>query len=80
MPFRLVDDYQCFGGICRLHLQGYTQVGTVNMEAMRSSGTLVTTYKTTRCHIPENLNRRHHHCENLKSQISYVNLKKTMNL
>jgi hypothetical protein len=36
------------------------------MELARPSWMSVNTYKTTRCHIPEDHNRHSHRCENLK--------------
>jgi hypothetical protein len=41
---------------------------TLEMETVRSSETFVITYKTTRCHNPEDQNRQIHLCDNLKSQ------------
>jgi hypothetical protein len=41
------------------------EVKTLKMEAILSSETLVTTYKTTWCHNPEDPNRHHYSQENL---------------
>jgi hypothetical protein len=40
-------------------------------EAIRSSQMLVTTYKTTQCHNPEDHNLNSHHCENLKYHVPF---------
>jgi len=49
-PCTAVAEYQSFGGLCRLHLQG-----EVNMEAAMSSETLTSFRNTTRRHNSEGL-------------------------
>jgi hypothetical protein len=39
--------------------------------------TSITTYKSTRLHIPETLNLQQHHCENLKSRVGYIAYKQS---
>jgi hypothetical protein len=52
---------------------------TLEMGAIRSSETLVTTNKTTRRHIPEDDDHRHiHRCEDLKSQIDELHYDKIL--
>jgi hypothetical protein len=46
-----------------------SSASTLNMEAVCSSGKLVTTCKTTRCDNPEHHNLNFHRCESLKSHI-----------
>jgi hypothetical protein len=48
MPCDLVGDYKRFGRTYSLHFQG-----EVKMAAFLSSETLITTYKTSRHHNPE---------------------------
>jgi hypothetical protein len=47
----------------------YVDCGLLKMEAICSSETLITTYKLTRRHHPEDHNRHVHRRENLKFQI-----------
>jgi hypothetical protein len=66
-----------FGGTYGLHLQGRRivqqtseqAVGSLKMEAIRSSETSGTTQRTTRRHIPGDDNLHNHRCENLRSYI-----------
>jgi hypothetical protein len=48
----LAGDYQCFGGTYCFHLR---DKNVLKMEAICSWETLITTYKTTRCHKPDHL-------------------------
>jgi hypothetical protein len=52
----------CLAGGCQ-------RFGGIEMEAIRSSETLVTIYKTTRLHNPEDYHRHLHHRQNFKTQI-----------
>jgi hypothetical protein len=64
MPCRLVGGSLCFGGTYRFHLQGRQlwQFLLQKMEVIRSSETLVSTFKTTRHHNPEDNTNFHYRC------------------
>jgi len=57
-----VVGYQCFGGLCCLHLHF-----TLKMEAARSSEMLVFYHIITQHHNSEDHNTNFHHHENFKS-------------
>jgi hypothetical protein len=78
-----------FGGTYRLHLQGklclspdFTLVScsayssTLKMEAICTSETSVDIQQTTGRYIPQGSTLHNHHCENLKSYIVYLCLRK----
>jgi hypothetical protein len=64
MSYSFGSGYEYFGGMYHLHLR--VEV-TLKMEAVRSSETLVTTYKTAWHHNPEDHNQYLYCHENLKS-------------
>jgi hypothetical protein len=49
IQYSLADMYQHFGGTCFFHLE---DTG-VKMKAAYSFETMIPTYRTTQCHIPE---------------------------
>jgi hypothetical protein len=51
----LVSSYQCFGAKNCLHIQGISS-SVLNMEAVGTFKTLITTWLTTCCHDPEDSN------------------------
>jgi hypothetical protein len=74
----------CFGGTCRLHLQGRARnqacfmlvsrlaySSTLKMEAICSSETSVDVHRNARRYIPEDRALHNHRCNNLKSSISF---------
>jgi hypothetical protein len=60
-PCSFEGGYQCF-----------VDTSVINMEAIGSSKTLITTYKTTQHHNPENHNQNFHHYGNLKFHTTYI--------
>jgi hypothetical protein len=63
-PCGPVGRYQCFGGTQCLYLQGWS----FSPEALCSSETLVSIYKSTWRYNLEGRHRRHYRCENIESR------------
>jgi hypothetical protein len=62
-PYSLVDRYIHFRGICRLHLQSKIISRTLKIKAtVFFSGTLIRTYETLWCHIPDEINLQSNLC------------------
>ena len=64
-PCQLVNEYQCFK-------RGSWTSLILKVQTASCSKTSVTIYQSIWCQIPEELNLRHHQCENLRSRTMQI--------